>query len=44
MLLKAGRVAYSGSKTAVLTNAHLTAVYDAPIALQQIDGYYHAYA
>jgi iron complex transport system ATP-binding protein len=44
ILLKAGRMAYSGSKTAVLTSAHLTTVYDAPIALQEIDGYYHAYA
>ena len=44
MLLKHGRVAFSGSKRDVLTSAHLTSVYDATITLQEVDGYYHAHA
>jgi iron complex transport system ATP-binding protein len=44
ILLKNGRVAFSGSKRTVLTSAHLASVYDAPIALQEVDGYYHAHA
>jgi iron complex transport system ATP-binding protein len=44
MLLKRGRVAFGGPKRSVLTSAHLTAVYDATITLQEVDGFYQAHA
>ena len=44
VLLKGGRVAFDGPKRAILTSAHLTAVYDAPIALHEVDDYYYAHA
>jgi iron complex transport system ATP-binding protein len=44
VLLKHGRVAFGGPKRDVLTSAHLSAVYDATITLQEVDGYYHAHA
>ena len=44
ILLKSGRVACAGPKRSTLTSAALSAVYDSPIALQEIDGYYYARA
>jgi iron complex transport system ATP-binding protein len=44
ILLKAGRVACAGPKNTVLTSENLSAVYDAPITLEQSGGFYHARA
>ena len=44
ILLKSGRVACSGPKQSTLTSDILSAVYDAPISLQRVDGYYYARA
>jgi iron complex transport system ATP-binding protein len=44
VLLDRGRVAAAGPKHAVLTAARLSAVYGAPIALQEARGYYYAQA
>jgi iron complex transport system ATP-binding protein len=43
ILLKRGRVAFSGPKSEVLTNDHLSAVYGAPINLHNVDGSYYAH-
>jgi len=40
ILLKSGRVAYSGPKKAMLTSDVLTDVYGAPVTLHEVDGYY----
>ena len=40
VLLKRGRVAAAGPKAATLTSANLTAVFEAPIALTEMGGYY----
>jgi iron complex transport system ATP-binding protein len=44
ILLKSGRVACAGPKSSILTTATLSAVYEAPVALQVVDGYYYARA
>ncbi len=44
ILLKSGRVACAGPKKSILTTATLSAVYDAPVILQEVAGYYHARA
>jgi iron complex transport system ATP-binding protein len=44
ILLKSGRVACAGPKNSILTTATLSAVYEAPVALQVVDGYYYARA
>jgi iron complex transport system ATP-binding protein len=44
ILLKQGRVALEGAKRDVLTSAHLTTVYGAPVELHEVDGYFRAYA
>jgi iron complex transport system ATP-binding protein len=43
LLLKRGRVAYSGPKRSILISEHLSAVYEAPIELHEGDGYYYAH-
>lgn len=43
VLLQNGRVAADGSKTEVLTDARLSEVYETPIRVAEIDGYYLAY-
>jgi len=42
ILLRDGRVAADGPKRAVLTAERLTELFDAPIALEENDGYYYA--
>ena len=42
ILLKHGRVAFAGPKSSMLTPERLSSVMDAPIALQEINGYYYA--
>jgi iron complex transport system ATP-binding protein len=42
ILLKQGRVAFDGSKRSMLTSERLSSVYDAPIKLQEVSGYYYA--
>jgi iron complex transport system ATP-binding protein len=42
VLLQRGRVAGAGPKSSTLTASNLTAVFGAPIVLEQADGYYHA--
>jgi iron complex transport system ATP-binding protein len=42
VLLKNGKIAASGPKATVLTAAHLSEVFGAPIFLDQRDGYFHA--
>ena len=42
VLLKGGRVAYDGSKRDALDANRLGAVFDAPMAVERADGYYHA--
>ncbi len=44
ILLKRGRAAFAGPKRAVLTSDRLSEVYEAPIALHQVDSYYFAHA
>lgn len=44
ILLKDGRVACAGPKRSTLTPANLSRLFDAPIALHEADGYYHARA
>ena len=43
VLLQQGRVAADGSKAEVLTGARLSEVYETPIRVAEIDGYYLAY-
>ncbi len=42
ILLKHGQVAFAGPKSSMLTPERLSSVMDAPIALQEINGYYYA--
>jgi len=42
VLLKRGQVAFAGPKSSILTPERLSSVMDAPIALQEINGYYYA--
>jgi iron complex transport system ATP-binding protein len=42
ILLRDGRVAAAGPKHEVLTAGALSELFDAPIALEEIDGYYYA--
>lgn len=42
ILIKNGRVACSGPKRSTLTDRNLTALFDAPVALQEVNGFYHA--
>lgn len=42
ILLREGRVAAVGPKRSVLTAGHLSTLFDAPIALDETDGYYYA--
>jgi iron complex transport system ATP-binding protein len=44
VLLRAGRVAVSGSKASVLTSTHLSTIFDAPVELQAVGDYYYAQA
>jgi iron complex transport system ATP-binding protein len=44
VLMKGGRAAVSGSKSSVLTSAHLSAIFDAPVQLQVVGDYYYAQA
>jgi iron complex transport system ATP-binding protein len=41
VLLKRARIAADGAKRDVLTGAILTDVFDAPLAVERSDGYYH---
>jgi len=41
ILLRRGRVAYDGAKSAVLTAARLTDVFDAPVTVSLVNGYFH---
>jgi iron complex transport system ATP-binding protein len=43
ILLQAGRIAADGKKAEVLTGEQLSAVYETPIRVAEIDGYYLAY-
>ena len=40
--IKSGRVARSGLKGSTLTDANLTSLFDAPVAVREADGFYHA--
>jgi iron complex transport system ATP-binding protein len=42
ILLRDGRVAAAGSKRSVLTAGILSELFDAPIALEEVEGYYYA--
>jgi iron complex transport system ATP-binding protein len=42
ILLRTGRIAASGPKREVLTAEQLTNLFDAPIALEEVEGYYYA--
>jgi iron complex transport system ATP-binding protein len=44
VLLKQGRVAFAGPKTSMLTPERLSSAFDAPITLQEVNGYYYATA
>jgi iron complex transport system ATP-binding protein len=41
ILLRAGRVAFDGSKRAALTASHLSEVFDVPITVGESSGYFH---
>ena len=41
VLLQRGRIAVDGSKRQVLTEKHLTGVFDASLVVQEANGYYH---
>jgi len=43
ILLQAGRIAADGSKASVLTDEKLSAVYETPIRVAEVDGYFLAY-
>lgn len=43
VLLDRGRVAASGAPEDVLTAAHLSNLFDAPVRIEQVDGYYRAH-
>ena len=42
VLVGHGRIAASGSTREILTSARISALFDAPIALEEEDGYYYA--
>jgi iron complex transport system ATP-binding protein len=42
ILLRDGRIAASGSKRSTLTAAHLSQLFDSPVALEEEHGYYYA--
>lgn len=42
ILLREGRIAAEGAKRSILTAAHLGRLFDAPIALEETDGYFYA--
>lgn len=42
ILLRDGRILESGPKASVLTAVHLTALFEAPVAVDSADGYYYA--
>lgn len=42
ILLKQGRILASGPKRAILTAAHLSDLFDSPVALDETDGYFYA--
>jgi iron complex transport system ATP-binding protein len=42
VLLRHGRVLLAGPKTEVLTSAHLSAMFEGPVTVQRINGYYTA--
>jgi len=42
ILLRAGKIIASGPKSSVLTSAHLTRLFDSPLAVDEADGYYYA--
>ena len=42
ILLREGRIAASGPKRPMMTAAHLSALFDAPIAVEESDGYFYA--
>ena len=44
ILLRRGRVAFDGAKSVALTEEHLGAVFDAPVAVDRADGYYNVQA
>lgn len=44
VLLKNGRVACTGPKRSILTDARLSSLFEAPVAVQEVDGYYYARA
>jgi iron complex transport system ATP-binding protein len=41
ILMQQGRVAFDGPKAAVLTTPRVSAVFDAPVAVEESGGYYH---
>jgi iron complex transport system ATP-binding protein len=41
ILVSQGRIAAAGSKREILTSAHLSALFNAPIVLEEDDGYYY---
>ena len=43
ILLRQGRIAADGTKRSVLTAGHLSDVFNAPIRLEESDGYYYAH-
>ncbi len=42
ILLRTGRIAASGPKRSVLTSEQLSKLFDSPIALDEVDGYFYA--
>jgi iron complex transport system ATP-binding protein len=42
ILLREGRIAAAGTKSSVLSAEHLSEIFDAPIALDENEGYYYA--
>jgi iron complex transport system ATP-binding protein len=42
VLVSHGRIAASGPKRAMLTSDHVSALFNAPIALEEDDGYFYA--
>jgi iron complex transport system ATP-binding protein len=44
ILIKRGRVACAGPKRTILTDGNLSALFDAPVAVHEAGGYYHARA
>src|SRR5207247_10484800 len=42
ILLRGGRILASGPKSSILTDQHLSTLFDSPIAIDEEDGYYYA--